>query len=193
MGGKNSKVALKRKELDQLVAQTHFDQSEVKALFEHYKSISGSVKADGLIDKEEFCRALKLSNESMITDRLFRLFDENGDGDINFREFVCGLSVFCKKGTFEEKLHFSFNVYDLDGDGRIDKDEMTQIIKATLVQTPLQLSESQIQSLIDSTFAEADSDGDGRISFEEYKEMVMKHPNILNSMTIESPVALSEN
>ena len=61
------------------------DHSEVKALFDHYKSISGSVNKDGVIDKSEFVQALKLRADSVLTDRLFALFDGNGDTVINFR------------------------------------------------------------------------------------------------------------
>lgn len=35
---------------------------------------------------------------------MFSLFDEDKDGAIDFREFICGLSVFCEKGTIDEKL-----------------------------------------------------------------------------------------
>jgi Ca2+-binding EF-hand superfamily protein len=35
---------------------------------------------------------------------MFSLFDDNKDGNINFEEFVRGLSVFCEKGTIDEKL-----------------------------------------------------------------------------------------
>jgi Ca2+-binding EF-hand superfamily protein len=79
-------------------------------------------------------------------------------------------------------------VYDVDGDGHISKREMASMLSASLVQSPLNLTDAQIDTLIDATFAEADTDGDGQISFEEYKAMVEKHPNIVSAMTIESPL-----
>jgi serine/threonine-protein phosphatase 2B regulatory subunit len=97
---------------------------------------------------------------------------------INFREFLIGLSVFSRRGTFEEKMRFSFRVYDVDGDGAITKDEMFAMLSASLLQSPLNLTQNQIKVLIDETFREADKNGDGVISFEEYREMVMAHPNI---------------
>lgn len=44
----------------------------------------------------------------MFVDRMFSLFDGDGDSNIDFREFICGLSVFCEKGTIEEKLKCTY-------------------------------------------------------------------------------------
>ena len=68
-----------------------------------------------------------------------------------------------------------------------------QMLGACLVQNPLNLSQAQIEQLVDSTFAEADSDGDGRISFDEYRTMVNKHPSLLNSMTLSSPLEMGDD
>lgn len=116
---------------------------------------------------------------------MFALFDEDGDGTIDFREFICGLSVFCEKGTIDEKLKFSFRIYDFDGDGCISKEELHKLLKASLVENSLGIPEEQLSSLVDATFAEADTDGDGRISFEEYRVLVTKHPSMIGNMTIQ--------
>ena len=49
-------------------------------------------------------------------------------GQINFREFICGLSV-TTRGTPEEKLRWTFNVYDVNNDGTITFDEMKEIMR----------------------------------------------------------------
>jgi len=46
------------------------------------------------------------------------------------------------------------------------------------------LSETQISALVEATFKEADADGDGLIDFEEYRQMVQKHPSMIKNMTI---------
>ena len=63
--------------------------------------------------------------------RLIAIFDEDGGGDVDFQEFVSGLSAFSSKGNKEQKLQFAFKVYDIDRDGYISNGElfiMQQII-----------------------------------------------------------------
>lgn len=57
----------------------------------------------------------------------FRAYDTDGNGVINFREFLCALSV-TTRGSAEEKLGWSFNLYDADGDGYISRQEATDIL-----------------------------------------------------------------
>ncbi|KAL0480677.1 serine/threonine-protein phosphatase 2B regulatory subunit [Acrasis kona] len=178
--------ALKKQELKKLVETTHFDIEEIRKLFEQFKGISSSREDDGVIDKQEFQNALGLK-DSLFVDRMFSLFDEDNDGTIDFREFICGLSVFCEKGTIDEKLKFSFRIYDFDNDGCIDKEELFKLLEA-IVQNSLGIPQEQLHSLVDATFAEADTDGDGKISFEEYRVLVTKHPAMIGNMTITTNV-----
>jgi Ca2+-binding EF-hand superfamily protein len=46
-----------------------------------------------------------------------------------FQEFVMGLSVLAR-GTLPEKLQWAFNLYDINGDGIITRDEMMDIVSA---------------------------------------------------------------
>ena len=45
------------------------------------------------------------------------------------QEFVMGLSVLAR-GSLPERLQWAFNLYDINGDGIITKDEMLDIVSA---------------------------------------------------------------
>mmetsp|Transcript_28960 Transcript_28960/g.46715 ORF Transcript_28960/g.46715 Transcript_28960/m.46715 type:complete len:159 (+) Transcript_28960:169-645(+) len=124
-------------------------------------------------------------SDSLFVDRLFQLFDENDDGRINFQEFLCGLSILCIRGTLEEKMMFSFRIYDFDNDNKISNEELTSMLKTSLLENGVDMSPAQVELIIRSTFEEADINLDGFIDFEEYKKIVGNHPSILSNMTLD--------
>jgi Ca2+-binding EF-hand superfamily protein len=46
-----------------------------------------------------------------------------------FQDFVQGLSTL-SRGSLDEKLRWAFSLYDINGDGCITRDEMTDIVTA---------------------------------------------------------------
>lgn len=45
------------------------------------------------------------------------------------QDFVTGLSIL-SRGSIEEKLRWTFSLYDINGDGCITREEMTDIVTA---------------------------------------------------------------
>ncbi|KAL9602603.1 MAG: hypothetical protein Q9219_001747 [cf. Caloplaca sp. 3 TL-2023] len=82
-----------------------------------------------VVDRDEVDR---LRKRFMKLDKAFpsqSIFDEDGGGDVDFQEFVSGLSAFSSKGNKEEKLRFAFKVYDIDRDGYISNGELFIVLK----------------------------------------------------------------
>jgi serine/threonine-protein phosphatase 2B regulatory subunit len=100
---------------------------------------------------------------------MIAIFDEDGGGDVDFQEFVSGLSAFSSKGNKEQKLRFAFKVYDIDRDGYISNGELFIVLKMMVGNN---LKDQQLQQIVDKTIMEADLDNDGKISFDEFAHMV---------------------
>lgn len=111
---------------------------------------------------------------------MIAIFDEDGGGDVDFQEFVTGLSAFSSKGNKQEKLRFAFKVYDIDRDGYISNGELFIVLKMMVGNN---LKDIQLQQIVDKTIMEADKDQDGRISFEEFTDMV-ESTDVNLSMTL---------
>ena len=64
---------------------------------------------------------------------VFRAFDKDTDNKVNAEEWVKGLSIFLR-GSLREKIKFCFDVYDMNSDGWITKEEMFHMLKFCLPQ-----------------------------------------------------------
>ncbi len=65
---------------------------------------------------EEFCT------------HVFRTFDKDNSGKIDFKEFLLAINI-TSGGRPKEKLEWAYQMYDIDGNGTIERSEMIEIIR----------------------------------------------------------------
>ncbi|VDL98007.1 unnamed protein product [Schistocephalus solidus] len=65
---------------------------------------------------EEFCT------------HVFRTFDKDNSGKIDFKEFLLAINI-TSGGRPKEKLEWAYQMYDIDGNGTIERNEMVEIIR----------------------------------------------------------------
>lgn len=140
---------------------------------------------DGLIDKREFETSLGLKS-SLFVDRVFAIFDRNSDKSITFEEFVTGLSVFSARASREAKAEMSFRIHDIDGDGLISREDLSQMVRATIVENSLQISDEQLEVLIATTFEQAGAADRPGLTLSDFNGLVKQRPAMLSNMTIAS-------
>ena len=143
-----------------------FDKNELKILYKNFVKLD--TDKSGTIEPSEFFDVPELK-DNPIVHRLISVFDKNGDGKISFYEFVIGLSTLSSSHNQEDKIKLAFQVYDMNEDGYISNGDLFSSLKLLVGEN---LTDIQIQQLVDRTILQADKDLDGKISFEEFKEFV---------------------
>jgi NADPH oxidase 5 len=86
----------------------------------------------------------------------------------------------------ENKIKFLFKVYDLDGDGLIQREELQHVMRACMEENGMKFSDTQIDDLTRAMFDDADPDNQGGEKM-TFNENLLK----LTSMTFQqSPMRL---
>jgi serine/threonine-protein phosphatase 2B regulatory subunit len=143
-----------------------FSKQELKILYKNFVDLD--TDKSGLIEPNEFFDVPELK-DNPIVQRVISVFDKNNDGKISFYEFIIGLSTLTDSSNKDEKLKFAFQIYDANNDGYISNGDLFHTLK---LLTGDNLTDVQIQQVVDRTILTADKDMDGKISYEEFSEFV---------------------
>ena len=100
---------------------------------------------EGLLSKNKFLEVyttfFPTGNPDKFCEHVFRSFDEDNSGKIDFKEFLLAINI-TSGGNPQDKLNWAFNMYDIDGNGTIEKKEMVEIIAVSIL---MYLSQWHIQ------------------------------------------------
>ncbi|XP_060791093.1 guanylate cyclase activator 1d [Neoarius graeffei] len=112
-------------------------------------------------------------------DQVFYTFDMNGDGYIDFVEYIAAISLMLK-GEINQKLKWYFKLFDQDGNGKIDKEELETIF--TAIQDITQNHSIVPEEIVALIFEKIDVNGEGELTLEEFIEGARGHPDIMEML-----------
>lgn len=98
-------------------------------------------------------------------ENMVREVDWDGDGHIDFKEFVELNTKGVDPDEIMENLRDAFSVYDIDGNGAITAEELQEVLRSLGEECSI----GECRKMINGV----DADGDGAINFEEFKVMMM--------------------
>uniref|UniRef100_A0A8C1HH45 Calmodulin 2a (phosphorylase kinase, delta) n=1 Tax=Cyprinus carpio TaxID=7962 RepID=A0A8C1HH45_CYPCA len=90
--------------------------------------------------------------------------DADGNGTIDFPEFLTMMARKMKDTDSEEEIREAFRVFDKDGNGYISAAELRHVMT--------NLGEKLTDEEVDEMIREADIDGDGQVNYEEFVQMM---------------------
>ncbi|XP_076462744.1 neuronal calcium sensor 2-like [Babylonia areolata] len=170
MGKRGSKLS--RENLRFLEQNTSFTRQEIRHWYRGFMKDC----PDGQLTEQKFmevyCQFFPEGKPDQFCRHVFRSFDKDGSGSIEFKEFLLAINITSNKGNPEDKLKWAFNMYDIDGNGTIEKGEMELIIKAIydMLGTAVVKPEDK-ETPKDRTariFDKMDSNNDGVLTREEF-------------------------
>ena len=83
---------------------------------------------------------------------MFKIFDANDDGVINFREFIITFATFLNE-TIDKQIKLSFRIYDPKDKGYCKKETVADILRDAIRSLgTIELPEEVIQEVVDQTF-----------------------------------------
>jgi len=179
-GKKNSsgnKVKLPKDDLAFLVETTNYTELEIK---EWYRSFLKECPA-GVLRKVDlhnmYLKILPKEDPAVIVDHLFRIFDRDNSGTIDFKEFVLATDI-TSSGEPEEKLRWTFRLYDKDCSGTIEMSEMVEVLETVYVMEGL-MSGNMARERAKQIFDELDIDGDGTLTCDEFVNGCLKDKDMV--------------
>ena len=102
-----------------------------------------------------------------VSKHIWRMWDTNFDGFIDFQEFMLALHVM-SVGSPEENLRQIFRVFDMDNNGVIDMSEMRIVVK-DFSKLELERDDNlQETDVALQAFREMDENVDGKVTLEEF-------------------------
>ena len=102
-----------------------------------------------------------------MAESLFRVFDEDKSGTLDFSECVLANNV-KNLETAEDKLGWMFDAFDEDGGGTVDKTEITNIVVGLFRLGGIEEDEDLLAACVFDVIEAVDQEGDGDISKEEF-------------------------
>ncbi|XP_013779361.1 neuronal calcium sensor 2 isoform X1 [Limulus polyphemus] len=167
-------------DLEFLKKRTGYDEKTIKELYEGFKQDC----PDRKLSKEKFVEMYKMffssGNPEKFCENVFRTFDVDKNDHIDFKEFLLAIGI-TSRGSSEEKLKWAFRMYDINGDGLIEKEEMTKIVQALYEMLGQGLEDMPVDTPQERTaliFEKMDSNHDSRLSLEEFLNGCTEDPKL---------------
>lgn len=154
--------------MDKNLPGTSMDEllnAEFKEAFDEFDK-DGS----GTISTKELLGVMRSMGQNPTEDELLALVmevDLNGDGTIDFPEFLEMMKQKSSEADQEADLKEAFKIFDRDKDGFIDMKELKKV--ANMLGATLSKEE------VDEFMKEADIDGNGKLDYDEFVKMMLQY------------------
>ena len=178
---------LSKEDLEFLKTHTSCDEKTIKKMYKEFKKKSKKGNLTPALFYEMYSKLCPSSNNAKdFCSHVFRTFDTDDNGYVSFKEFLLAINI-SSNGCAEEKLKWAFRLYDINGDGVINRCEMIIIVEAMFEM----LNDGQAQKTKNNAakdkakqiFTKLDINGDLKLTREEFINGCLNDPELSNLLT----------
>lgn len=177
---------LSKDDLKQLRERTYFDKRELQQWYKGFLRDCPS----GQLSEEEFAKVFKqffpFGDPIEYCHFLFGIFDTDNSKYIDFKEFIIALSI-TSRGNTDQKLEWSFKLYDLNRNGKVDYTSVYTVVAAIhkmigpMVALPDDERTPELRA--EKLFKLVDKDPQtDHLVFEDFKQLAKIDPSLVTSL-----------
>ncbi|CAM1329771.1 KCNIP3 (predicted) [Pycnogonum litorale] len=187
--------------LETLCLGTHFTKREIQSMYRGFKQHcpNGVLGVNRM--KDIYAQLFPQGNAAAYANLVFQTLDQNRNGHLNFGEYLIMLSSM-SRGSVNEKLHWIFNLYDVDRDGYVSTTDMYDLLSAIYqmvnhycpsstrastsrasTSTPLGTNIKVLEH-VQRVFSKFDTNKDGLITRDKFMEKCLKDETITRSLNV---------
>lgn len=156
-------------EFKQLRKLFDISSGDAQLMLKRFAKAKGA-KTSGVLSVHEFAEILNapLTNEVA---ELFAVLDVDHSQELNFRDFIIGMTFLSRNTTSEESVKVLFKLLDPTDTGKVNVKDLHVVLSRVFGK----IDEETIQVLFDF----ADTDKSGSLDFNGLLQFVAKHPEYL--------------
>ncbi|XP_067829571.1 calcium and integrin-binding protein 1-like [Heptranchias perlo] len=188
MGGSASQLSKEHlSEYQELTFLTKQDILHAHRLFTELLSKDQQVDLQNTrVSKDSICEMPELK-ANPFRERICLVFStaDEKDGSMSFEDFLDMFSAFSDSATPDIKSHYAFRIFDFDDDGTLDKEDLKKLVNCLTGGTSdTQLTEPEMNQLIQNILEESDIDKDGTVNLSEFQHVISRSPDFVSSFKI---------
>ncbi|CAG0921865.1 unnamed protein product, partial [Notodromas monacha] len=158
--------------LDQLCKISNFTKKEIQLIYRGFKQECPTGIVNEELFKDIFAQFFPQGDASTYAHYVFQTFVKHQDSNyVNFEEYLKVLSLL-SRGSMQDKVTWVFRLYDLNGDGRITRAEMSEVVHSIYDllgnATVPHVSESAVRDHVDRVFDQMDKDQKGTLTKDDF-------------------------
>jgi len=156
-------LKLGEEDLEFIMVHTGLEKEAVQLHFKQFQRSHPGGVMDPAGLRAMLQESLPGADTAGLANHIWRIYDTNLDGEVDFREFMLALCVM-RTGSAEENLKQIFRAFDVNSDGKVERSEL-----GSVAEELSKLGSGEVkEELVQRAFNEMDADMDGGVTQEEF-------------------------